>query len=171
MKRIALPLAAFALCASAFAQQVSISSPWVRGAVPGQQATGLFMNIEAAQDVRLIGGASPVAGVVEIHEMSMEQGVMKMRQLENGLPIAKGQPVELKPGGYHVMLMQLKQALKEGDTVPVTLTFEDGASKKQFTQQIQAPVTGLGQAHGEHDHGGHDSHGGHGSHEAHSKHH
>lgn len=158
MKRLALTLASLTLCASAFAQQVTIHSPWVRGTVPEQKATGLFMNIEAAQDVRLIGGASPVAGVVEIHEMSMDQGVMKMRQLENGLPIAKGQPVELKPGGYHVMLMELKQPLKGGDTVPVTLTFEDATSKKQFTQQIQAPVTELGQQHGS----GHDHHDGHG---------
>ena len=156
MKRIPFTLAALALCASAFAQEVAISAPWVRGTVPQQKATGLFMNIEAAQDVRLIGAATPVAGVVEIHEMKVdEQGVMRMRELSGGLPIAKGQTVELKPGGYHVMLMELKQPLKGGDTVPVTLTFEDTAAKKQFTRQIQAPVTELSQQPGAHGHDGH----------------
>ncbi|MFV0680247.1 copper chaperone PCu(A)C [Ottowia sp.] len=124
--------------------QVTISEPWVRGTVPSQKATGAFMKIEAAQDVRLISATSPVAGVVEIHEMTMDGNVMKMRQLKDGLPIAKGQTAELKPGGHHVMLMDLKQQVKDGDQVPVTLTFENVADKKPFTQQITAPAKALG---------------------------
>ena len=143
MKHLATALSALIFCAAASAQ-VTITDPWVRGTVPQQKASGLFMQIDAAQDVRLIGGSSPVAGVVEVHEMAMEGDVMKMRALKNGLEIAKGRTMELKPGGYHVMLMELKQQLKGGDTVPVTLTFEDIASKKQFTQEVKAPVTALG---------------------------
>ena len=143
MKHLATALSALIFCAAASAQ-VTITDPWVRGTVPQQKASGLFMQIDAAQDVRLIGGSSPVAGVVEVHEMAMEGDVMKMRALKNGLEIAEGRTMALKPGGYHVMLMELKQQLKGGDTVPVTLTFEDIASKKQFTQEVKAPVTALG---------------------------
>ena len=143
MKHLVTALSALIFCAAASAQ-VTITDPWVRGTVPQQKASGLFMQIDAAQDVRLLGGSSPVAGVVEVHEMAMEGDVMKMRALKNGLEIAKGRTMALKPGGYHVMLMELKQQLKGGDTVPVTLTFEDIASKKQFTQEVKAPVTALG---------------------------
>lgn len=143
MKRITLSLFTLLLAAAAHAQ-VTIQDPWVRGTVPQQKATGLFMNIDAAQDVRLVAGQSPVAGVVEIHEMVMEGNVMKMREVAGGLPIGKGRTMNLKPGGYHVMLMDLKQPLKGGETVPVTLTFEDVASKKRFTQDVKAPVTALG---------------------------
>ncbi len=143
MKRIAFTLAALAIAAAVHAQ-VSVSDPWVRATVPQQKATGLFMHIDATQDVRLVAGESPVAGVVEIHEMAMEGDVMKMREVAGGLEIAKGRTMSLKPGGYHVMLMDLKQQLKGGDTVPVTLTFEDLASKQRFTQELKAPVQALG---------------------------
>ncbi|WOP15230.1 copper chaperone PCu(A)C [Ottowia sp. SB7-C50] len=148
MQRMTLTLAALVLAsASASAHaQVTVSDAWVRGTVPQQKATGAFMHIAAEQDVRLIAGASPVAGVVEIHEMAMEGNVMKMRELKGGLPIAKGATAELKPGGYHVMLMDLKQTLKGGETVPVTLTFEDAVSKKTFTRELMAPVKALGGA-------------------------
>ena len=142
MKRIAFALASLAIAAAAHAQ-VTVSDPWVRATVPQQKATGLFMQIDAAQDVKLITGQSPVAGVVEVHEMVMDGDVMKMRELKGGLEIAKGRTMSLKPGGYHVMLMDLKQQLKGGDTVPVTLTFEDIASKKRFTQEVKAPVAAL----------------------------
>ena len=85
-----------------------------------------------------------MAGVVEIHEMVMENDVMKMREIPGGLEIAKGRTMSLKPGGYHVMLMDLKQQIKGGDTVPVTLTFEEIGSRKRFTQEVKAPVTALG---------------------------
>ncbi|MDR0275481.1 MAG: copper chaperone PCu(A)C [Burkholderiaceae bacterium] len=136
-----LAWAALALAAGAHAQ-VNISEPWVRGTVPAQKSTGAFMRIQAEQDVRLVAGATPVAGVVEIHEMAMDGDVMKMRQLKDGLPIAKGATAELKPGGYHVMLLELKQPLTAGETVPLTLTFED-ASHTRFTREVQAPVRPL----------------------------
>jgi len=121
--------------------QVTVSDAWVRGTVPGQKATGAFMSIKSASDAALVSASSPVAGIVEIHEMAMEGGVMKMRAVPK-LPLPAGKPVELKPGGYHVMLMDLKQQLKEGDTVPVTLAFTDKDGKK-VTQEVKAPVKAL----------------------------
>lgn len=143
MKRIAFALASLSLAAAAHAQ-VTLTDPWVRATVPQQKATGLFMHIDATQDVRLVSGQSPVAGVVEIHEMVMDGDVMKMRHLPAGLEIAKGRTMSLKPGSYHVMLMDLKQQIKGGEPVPVTLTFEDIDSKKRFTREVKATVAPLG---------------------------
>ena len=132
---LGLPVAAFA--------QVTVHDAWVRGTVAQQKATGLFAVITSAKDGTLVAASSPVAGVVEIHEMKMEGSTMKMRQLSAGLPLPAGQAVELKPGGYHVMLMDLKQQLRAGDTVPVTLVVE-GADGKRENIEIQAPVRALG---------------------------
>jgi copper(I)-binding protein len=140
MKHTAL-IALMTLALPAFAQ-VSIGEPWVRATVPAQKATGAFMQLTADQDARLIEGKSPVAGVVQIHEMSMDGGVMKMRELAQGLALPAGKMVELKPGGYHVMLMDLKQQMKEGDSVPMTLVFES-ADKKRTTVEIKAAIRAL----------------------------
>lgn len=134
--------AAVVLSATSVWAQVKVEEPWVRGTVAQQKATGAFMRLTAEKNARLVAASSPVAGVTEIHEMAMEKDVMKMRQIP-GLDLAAGKATELKPGGYHVMLMDLKQPLKGGDTVPITLVFEDDA-KKRFTQEIKAPVTALG---------------------------
>ena len=123
------------------AAQVVVTDPWVRGTVAGQKATGAFMQLKSATDASLVGAASPVAGIVEVHEMKMEGGMMKMNAVDR-LPLPAGKTVEMKPGGFHVMLMDLKQPLKEGETVPVTLTFEDKAGKKQ-TVEVKAPVRPL----------------------------
>lgn len=124
--------------------QVSVEDPWVRGTVPQQQATGAFMLLKAESDARLVAAASPVAGLVEIHEMAMEYDVMKMREIP-GLDLPAGQTIELKPGGYHVMLMQLKEQMVGGKNVPITLIFENAAGER-FTQDIEAPVAPLGAA-------------------------
>ena len=132
-----------ALSATAWAQtSVKVDDAWVRGTVAAQKATGAFMRLTPSANARLVAAQSPVANVVEIHEMAMEDNVMKMRQVP-GLDLAAGRTMELKPGGYHVMLIDLKQQLKGGEQVPITLVFED-AAKKRFTQEIQAPVTALG---------------------------
>src|SRR5512144_1575989 len=110
--------------------QVSIADAWARAVVPGQNATGAFMRLTAASDATLVDVASPAAQFVEIHEMRMEGGVMRMSAVEK-LPLPAGKPVELRPGGYHVMLMDLKAPLRAGDVVPLTLTIEDKAGKKQ----------------------------------------
>jgi copper(I)-binding protein len=147
-----------AITAQTWAQTaVKVEDAWVRGTVASQKASGAFMRLTSSANARLVGVQSPVAGVAEIHEMAMENDVMKMRQVP-GLDLAAGRTLELKPGGYHVMLMDLKQQLKGGEQVPITLVFEDDA-KKRFTQEIKAPVTALGGGnapmpmnHGEHKH-------------------
>lgn len=134
--------AVMALTSTAWAQtNVQVEDVWVRGTVAQQKATGAFMRLTAQQNARLLAIESPVAGVVEIHEMAMDNNVMKMRSMP-GLDLAAGRPVEFKPGGYHVMLMDLKQPVKAGDTVPLTLVFED-AGKQRFTQKVDAPVKAL----------------------------
>ena len=121
--------------------QVAVTEPWVRGTVPAQKSTGAFMQLKSASDVALVGASSPAAGVVEIHEMKMEGGVMRMAAVKK-IDLPAGQVVELKPGGYHVMLMDLKAQAREGDKLPVTLTFQDKAGKR-FTMDVQAPVRAL----------------------------
>ena len=138
----ALRSAAFVLPAQA---QVAVKDPWVRATVSQQKATGAFMQITSAQDARLVEARSPVAGVVEVHEMKMEKDVMKMRALPEGLALPAGKSVELKPGGYHVMLMDLKQQVKEGDVVPLTLVVED-KDKKRSSIEVKAPAKPLATA-------------------------
>jgi copper(I)-binding protein len=122
------------------AAQVSVKDPWVRGTVAQQKATGLFAQVTSTNGGKLVAASSPVAGVVEIHEMAMEGSVMKMRAIP-GLDLPAGKPVDLKPGGYHVMLMQLKQQLKPGDTVPVTLVIESGGKRESV--EVKATVRPL----------------------------
>ncbi len=133
-----------ALSASASAQ-TAVKDPWVRGTVPQQKATGMFAQVTSAGGGKLVSASSPVAGVVEIHEMAMEGNVMKMRAIP-GLELPAGKAVDLKPGGYHVMLMDLKQQLKAGDTVPVTLVVE-GKDGKRETIEVKAPVKQLAAGH------------------------
>ena len=121
--------------------QVAVTEPWVRGTVEGQRATGAFMKVTPSTDLKLVAAASPVAKIVEIHEMTMDGGVMKMRAIPK-LDLPAGKPTELKPGGYHVMLMALDRTLAEGEIVPITLTFEDAAGKRQPVE-VKAPVRPL----------------------------
>lgn len=133
-------LALLALSAGALhAQTVDIKDAWVRTTVPGQKATGAFMKITARDGARLVGGASPVAGVVEVHEMKMEGDIMRMRAVP-ALELPAGKAVELKPGGYHVMLLDLKSTLAKDSSVPLTLTFQD-AKGVQSQVQLQVPVS------------------------------
>lgn len=141
MKTIMLVPVFLVVVSGLAAAQVAVKDPWVRATVPQQKATGAFMQIETRQATRLIEARSPVAGVVEFHEMKMENNVMKMRQVD-GLDVPAGKAVELKPGGYHVMLMDLKEQMKEGASVPVTLVFE-GADKKRETVEVKATVRSL----------------------------
>ena len=141
------------LAASAVHAQTTVTEPWVRSTVAGQRATGAFLQITSAAGGKLVSASSPVAGVVEIHEMTMEGNVMKMRALSKGLDLPAGKAVALKPGGLHVMLMDLKQPLKAGDTVPLSLVVE-GAANKRETIEVKATVRGAqaAPAGGEHKH-------------------
>ncbi|OGA02747.1 MAG: hypothetical protein A3I00_02280 [Betaproteobacteria bacterium RIFCSPLOWO2_02_FULL_64_12] len=146
--RITFMIAAFSAPALA---QVEVKDPWVRGTVSQQKATGAFMQIKSQKAARLVEIRSPVAGVVEIHEMRMEKDVMRMRALR-GLDLPAGKTVEFKSGGYHVMLLGLKRQLKAGDTVPLTLVIE-GTDGKRETVEVQAPVRPLAAPeHGENKH-------------------
>lgn len=133
---VTLGLAGLLASAQAMAQ-VDVSDAWVRGTVPAQTASGAFMTIHAHEAAKLVGVSSPVA-TAELHEMKMDtNNVMRMRQVPS-LDLPKMQDVQLKPGGYHVMLMGLKQQLKAGDSVPITLKFEQGG--KVIEQTVKAEV-------------------------------
>ncbi|MBS7776829.1 copper chaperone PCu(A)C [Acidovorax sp. CCYZU-2555] len=138
--RLSTALAASLLAMSAQAQ-VTVKDAWVRATVPQQKATGAFMQIQAAQDSKLISASSPLTPHVEVHEMSMQGDVMKMRQVAD-IALPAGKTVELKPGGYHVMLLDLKQQVKEGASVPLTLVIENKDGKRESIE-VKAPVRAL----------------------------
>jgi copper(I)-binding protein len=123
----------------------------VRGMVPTQNTTGAFLRITAKTDAKLVGVKTPAAGMAELHLSSMEGGVMRMRPVE-GIPLPAGKAVELKPGGYHVMLMHVKQPLKEGDRVPLTLEVETAGGKREsVTVDVPVlPISASGPKHGGH---------------------
>ncbi|HPG78686.1 copper chaperone PCu(A)C [Sphaerotilus sulfidivorans] len=116
-------MALLAVVASSTAHaQVTVSGAWARATVPNQSATGAFMRLTAQKDVVLTGASSPVAGIVEVHEMSMDKGIMRMRAADR-VPLKAGQTIELKSGGLHIMMMDLKKQFKAGERVPLTLSF------------------------------------------------
>lgn len=127
--------------ASAFAADLDVKTPWVRGTVAGQKATGAFMELTSPAGTAIVGASSPVAGITEIHEMKMDGGVMKMRAITR-LDVPAGKTLSLAPGGYHVMLMDLKQQLKKGETVTIALQVEN-KDKKVETVEIKAEVREL----------------------------
>ena len=139
-----LALTCTLLAAAAAHAQTTVKDPWVRGTVAQQKATGMFAQVTSAAGGKLVSASSPVAGVVEIHEMTMDNNVMKMRAIP-GLELPAGKAVELKPGGYHVMLMDLKGQVKDGEVVPVSLVFEGKDGKKQ-TVEVKAPARPLNAA-------------------------
>ncbi|MFJ3057759.1 copper chaperone PCu(A)C [Herbaspirillum sp. NPDC087042] len=122
--------------------QLDIGHPYARATVPGQPAAGAYLSIEnkgSAPD-RLVGVSSPVAKSGEIHTMSMEGNLMKMREVEGGLEVKPGQKIAMQPGnGYHIMLMGLSRPLKAGEKVPATLTFEK-AGKIDVTFNVEDPA-------------------------------
>lgn len=124
--------------------QVSVTDAWVRATVAQQKTTGVFMQIKSVKDVRLIEVRSPLAGIAEIHKMDMTGNMMKMRAVDM-IELPAGQTVELKPGSYHVMLMDLKNQVKEGDIVPITMIIE-GKDKKRETIEVKATARPLNQA-------------------------
>jgi len=138
------PLALAVAAAGATAQTV-VKDAWVRGTVAQQKASGMFAQITSSRGGKLVSAASPVAGVVEIHEMKMDGDVMKMKAVP-GIELPAGKTVELKPGGYHIMLMDLKKELKAGETVPMTLVVE-GADNQRETIDVKATVRALADSH------------------------
>jgi copper(I)-binding protein len=141
MRRL-MTAALLALIAVPAIADITVKDPWVRATVPQQKATGAFMQITAPKAARLVEASSPVAGITEIHEMTMDKDIMRMRAIP-GIDLPAGKAVELKPGGYHVMLMDLKAPITEGQDVPVTLVIE-GADKTRETIVIKATARALG---------------------------
>lgn len=136
---------------TAHAQSVVVKDAWIRGTVQGQTGTGAFMEITAKTAARLIGVSTPITKSAEVHNMKLENGVMKMFRVD-GIDVPAGQTVKLASGGYHLMLMNLQQSLKAGDQVPLRLTFEL-ADKKREIVDLSVEVRDLkGQPAAQHKH-------------------
>jgi copper(I)-binding protein len=149
-RRILLPLALAVLCgATAMASDykvsaLEISQPWARATPPSAPAGGGFLKITNTGSTpdRLVSASSPVADLVQVHEMKMDGSVMRMREVEKGLEIPAGGSVTLAPGGYHLMMMGLKAPFKQGASVPVTLVFE-----KAGKIDVELTVEAMGASH------------------------
>ena len=151
-KRFGVGLLVCALWSVSACAQVKIDEPWARATVPGQKATGVFMKLTATQASQLVGVSTPAAGVAEVHEMKMDGDVMRMRPLTKGLELPAGTAVQLQPGGYHLMLMELKLPLQKDTTIPITLTLQNSKGA-QSTQDLRLPVlTAPPAGQGEHQH-------------------
>jgi copper(I)-binding protein len=134
-------------CSVLHAQSVEVKDAWARTSVPGQSATGAFMKMIAKEDVKLVAASSPAAGMAQVHEMKMDGGVMKMRAITGGLDLPAGKTIELKPGGYHIMLMDLKAPLTKDSSLPLTLVFKDAKgveSKVELNVPVAAVAPGAG---------------------------
>ena len=135
---VALLAACLTMSMSASQAQVVVTGAWVRATVPNQQATGAFMQLLSKKDTTLVSARSDIAGIVEVHEMKMENDVMRMRAV-GGLKLPANQLVELKSGGYHLMMMDLKKQLKVGTEAQITLVFKN-ANGESETTYVHAPV-------------------------------
>lgn len=124
--------------------QTRVDDAWVRATVAGQPSTGAFMTLQADSDSKLLSVQSPVAKTVQIHQSSMKDDVMSMRQVES-VELPAGKPVSFDPHGYHVMLMDLTAQVKEGDKVPLILTVENAKGEKE-TIKMEAEARALGMA-------------------------
>ncbi|HTT38229.1 MAG TPA: copper chaperone PCu(A)C [Burkholderiales bacterium] len=141
IRSILVGLALAAAPALSALAQTTVQNAWIRGTVPQQTATGMFCRITSTAGGKLVSASSPVAGMVEIHEMKMVDNMMRMRPIA-GIDLPAGKAVDLDPSGYHVMLMELKQQLKPGDMVPVTLVVE-GKDGKRESLEVKAQVKPL----------------------------
>ena len=144
--RIAMVASALSLLTPpAFAQKTPVATPidapvisniWIKATIPGSNVSAAYLRVKSAQAVRLVKAETPVAGIAELHSMNMKDGVMEMKA-ESAFTVQAGKTIELKPGGMHIMLMQVAQPINVGDKVPLTLTFE-GADKKPLVLKVEA---------------------------------
>ncbi len=128
--RIAIVLAALNGLPAAFAQKSSAEAPqisdvWVKATIPGSNVSAAYLRIKSAKTVKLVKAETAVANIAELHSMNMKDGVMEMKA-ESSFNVSAGKTIELKPGGMHIMLMQVAKPIKAGDKVPLTLTFDTG---------------------------------------------
>lgn len=136
---LAVSLALTGLSAAAQTAAIKVEGAWARATVQGQKASGAFMSLTAKEATQLVGVSSPVAGVAEVHEMKMDGDIMRMRAAP-AVDLPAGKKVDLKSGGYHVMLMDLKAPLALGSSVPVTLLFKD-AKGVESKVELKVPVS------------------------------
>jgi periplasmic copper chaperone A len=120
---------------------IDIDNPWSRATPKGASTAAGYMTIKNTGTTpdRLVSVTTPIAGKIEIHQMTMDNGVMKMRPVAGGLEIKPGETVELKPSSFHLMIMKVKQPIEKGKEFPATLTFE-----KAGTVDIEFSVEGIG---------------------------
>ena len=130
MNKSAVLLAAAVFASAAAHAQVTVADPWVRTTVAQQTTSAAYMTITSLQGGKLVDASSPVAASAEVHEMKMDGDMMKMRAVD-ALPLPMGKPVQLRPNGYHMMLMGLKAPLKAGDVVPIKLVIEDAKGQRK----------------------------------------
>ena len=145
--RLAASIAVMAslLLSRAFgAESVTTGNAWVRATVPGQSVAGAYLDITAGASAALVAVDSSVAGKAELHTMSMDSGVMKMRPLAE-IELPANRTVSLRPGGHHIMLIDIKRELKAGDRVPLKLTVQDSQGVKS-TLHVEAEVRPVGAA-------------------------
>ena len=143
-RAVAALLALSAVSVGAQPAPVKVSNAWVRTTVPGQQSTGAFMALTAPTAMKLVSVSTPAAGIVEVHEMKMDGDIMRMREVLQ-LELPAGKTVALKPGGLHVMLMDLKQPFAKDAKVPFTLHFKD-AKGADSQLSVTLPVAAVAPA-------------------------
>jgi hypothetical protein len=129
-------------CSLGAAAAVTATDAWVRGTVPAQKVTGAFLTLQSSEDAKVVAVSTPAAKTAEIHESGMDHGTMRMKAVDF-VALPAGKRVELKPGGYHVMLVDLTRPLAAGDMVPLTFTVEDSRGKRS-TFEVKAEVRALG---------------------------
>ena len=136
-------LAATMLVASlpASAANVSVTDAWARATMPGQQVSGAYMKIASDADAKLVGASSPAIPRVEVHEMKMDGDVMRMREVK-AVDLPKGKAVSLEPGGYHIMLMNLKKPIAAGEVIPLKLVVESGGKQQVVEVKAEARAPG-----------------------------
>lgn len=140
--RVASLAIALLVAAGTAHSAVTAADAWVRGTVPAQKTTGVFLTLTSTADAKLVSVTTPAAKSAEIHASQEMAGVMHMHAVD-AIPLPAGKPVQLKPGGYHIMLVNLTRALGEGDQVPLTLTIEEAGGRRTQVE-VRAAVRPLG---------------------------
>jgi copper(I)-binding protein len=148
MKRLLIPAALLLLAGCNQTAEpealaaVSVTDATCRPTLNGRDVTGCYVTLTASRNDRLVSVAAPLAGLAQIHEMKVEDGVMKMAELKDGLALPAGEAVALKPGGDHIMLMGLKQPLAAGEQISITLNFEHAQPIGIRAVVAQPPIAG-----------------------------
>ena len=145
MKRYGWMIAAAAslVAQAAWAANISVTDAWARATMPGQPVSGAYMQIQSDADARLLGVSSYVVPRVEVHEMNMDGGVMHMREVK-AIDLPKGKNVSLEPGGFHIMLMNLKKPIAAGDVIPLTLVVESDGKRQTVEVKAVARAMNMG---------------------------